>query len=72
MEQINELITLLLILIPAGGGVRILYCLISISGDEPSEDGMRRKIKHVLWFIVIAECLMGFVKVLMEYFPNFV
>jgi hypothetical protein len=68
MEQINQIITWFLVIIPLGGTARILYCLAAISTDMDARDVYQKRIKHVLMFVAISECVSGLLKIVAGYY----
>lgn len=67
METIQDLINLLLILIPAGGAVRIILCLIYMSSEEDTKS-YKKRIRNVLVFTVLAESVTGIISLVASYF----
>lgn len=68
MEDIQLLITFLLILIPLGGGARIVYCLTVMAADSDEEKTYKVRIRNVLVFVALAECVAGLLKAVLSYF----
>ena len=66
MQQVSQLITVLLILLPLAAAARIVYCLIAMSTDH-SDDGSY-KLRNILIFLILAESIMGLIKVISGYF----
>jgi Trk-type K+ transport system membrane component len=67
MDDILSCIVLFQILIPAGGLMRILACLIYMSADEDPSP-YKRRIRNVLIFIVLTECIGTILHVALGYF----
>lgn len=68
MSYINELIYALMALIPLGATPRVIYCLCKIVGDPDQEYSMKRRIKNLAAFVVIAECALTLITMLRSYF----
>jgi len=67
MDEILSFTVLLQILIPIGGGMRILFCLIYMSVEEDPV-AYKKRIRNVLIFIVFAECIGVAFRVALSYF----
>lgn len=67
MDEILDCIVLFQILIPIGGGVRFLACLIYMSADE-DHTPYKRRIRNVLIFIALSECITSILHVALSYF----
>ena len=67
MDEILSCTTLLQILIPIGGGMRVLFCLLYMSTEEDPTP-YKKRIRHVLIFIVLAECIGVIFRVALSYF----
>lgn len=68
MQYVKEAITVLMIGIPLGATPRIIYCLCKIMGDPDQEYSMKRRIKNLAAFVVIAECALTLINMLRSYF----
>lgn len=68
MQQVSQLITALLILLPLAAAARIVYCLIAINTDNSDDGSYKRRIKNILIFLILAESILGLVKVISSYF----
>ena len=68
METIQGFITLLLILIPAGGGARIVYCALAMTADQENSASYKRRIRNLIIFIILAECVSGILALVASYF----
>lgn len=68
MEQIQQLITFMLIIIPAGAAARIGYCLVVLAMDSEEERSYKVRIRNVIIFTVLAETIAGLLKVILNYF----
>lgn len=67
MDDILSFTSLMQILIPAGGGVRILACLVYMSMEE-DPTAYRKRIRNTLIFIALAECIGSIFRVALSYF----
>lgn len=67
MDKLNELIMYLQILIPIGGVMRIAACLVYMNMEEDATPYQKR-IKHVLYFVVLSECFSGIFKTVVSYY----
>lgn len=67
MDDILSVIVLFQILIPIGGGMRIVACLIYMSAAE-DPTSYKNRIRNVLVFIVLAECITSILHVVLSYF----
>lgn len=70
MEQnadIQQLVQLLQVLILAGGGARIVYCLTMRQFVEDASSYSTR-MKHTFVFIVLAELITGVLNLVVSYF----
>jgi len=56
MDDILSVIVLFQILIPIGGGMRIVACLIYMSAAE-DPTSYKNRIRNVFIFIVLSECI---------------
>lgn len=67
MEFIQDLTVFLLILVPIGAAARIAACMIYMQMEE---DPMpyRKKIRNVLIYAVVSECIIGLIPGLLGYF----
>lgn len=68
MEEIQSLITYMLFIIPLGAVARIVYCLFMLSMDTDEEKSYKVRIRNVMVFTVLAECITGLLKVVLSYF----
>ena len=68
-EGIQDLIAVLLVLIPLGAAVRATWILSSMTHAEDGElPGLKRQLKNLLVFVVIAETAAGVISLLSGYF----
>lgn len=67
MDDILSLTALLQILIPIGGGARIVACLIYMSAAEDPTP-YKNRIRNVLIFIALSECIGSILHVALGYF----
>jgi len=67
MDEILSCIVLMQILIPAGGLMRIAACYNYMSVEEDPAP-YKRRIRNVLIFIVLSECITTILHVTLSYF----
>lgn len=67
METIQGLMTLLLILVPVGAGIRIALCFNYASLEEDSGP-YKKKARNALIFAVLAELVVGIIDLVVSYF----
>lgn len=67
MDTINDLITYMLIIIPIGTLVRVVYCITAMAADNDEEKTYRVRMRNALIFCVAAECIVGLVDVFLSY-----
>lgn len=68
MKYINEIIYVLMALIPIGAVPRAIYCLCKIMNDAEQEHSYKSRMKNLAAFIVIAECTLSIIKIVRDYF----
>lgn len=68
MDRIQELIAVVLGLLPAGAAVRGIYCLIKMQMDAEQVGLYKRRLINLLIFTVIAECAVGVMYCVYAYF----
>lgn len=68
MENLKELTLYLIILINAGGGARLLYCLIRVMGSPDELGSYLKKMSNVLIFLVLANSSVALMFVIRSYF----
>lgn len=68
MEHIQGLINFLLIIIPVGGSLRIMYCFAARNANEDEAASYKVRAKHVVIFIIFAETITGLLNVVLSYF----
>ena len=66
LTTINNISSLILILINVGAVARIIYCAIMLNNPE-SEQQMKKRIIHILIFLMIANSLVGISKMARYY-----
>ena len=71
METIQELMILLLILIPTAGAVRIILCGIYMAAAEDTAS-YKKRIRNTLVFIVLAETVTGVIAMIANYFGDII
>lgn len=67
MQTIRDLTTLLLILVPIGGALRVTLCFIYMQMEEDVSH-YKKRIRNALVFTVMAECASGLLRLVMSYF----
>lgn len=68
MSEIQDLITFLQVLIPAGVILRTIYCCAAVYANDEEEKSYKARIKNALVFVVLAETISGLLKVIIGYF----
>ena len=68
MSYINQIISMLMALIPIGAVPRLIYCLGMIISDSDQENNYRSRIKNLLLFVIIAECALSIILLVRSYF----
>lgn len=68
MDGVQELINWLLVLIPIAAAPRAIMCLISINADAEQAGTYSRRLKNLLYFVVIAETITALLAVIKRYF----
>lgn len=68
MELINEAINALLILIPLAAVPRFVYCMIKMNVEPEEAQIYKTRMKNLLVFLVIAECAVGLLQLVKNYF----
>lgn len=65
---IDSLINWLLGLVPLGCGIVAVRCFIGMSTNEDDYTMFKKRLKNALIFCVIAECLVGLLKIIASYY----
>ncbi len=68
MDRLDQLIMALLILIPIAGVARIIYCVLSMAADSEESGKMKRRIKNIICFVILAECLVSIIALIESYY----
>lgn len=68
MEQVLSLISWLLVVLPVAAAARIVYCLCCIPTDGDNESSYKKRIRNTLIFVVLAETVMGLLRVVAAYY----
>lgn len=68
MEHIEAMTSFLQLIIPLAGAARIVYCLAVMSADEDAAPSYRKRIRNILIFIVLSECVAGFLRTAARYY----
>ena len=67
MDELQGMITFFQIVIPIGGGMRILACLNYMAMDE-DPTSYKRRIRNALIFIVLSECITSVLNAALSYY----
>lgn len=67
MQYLRELIFAMLFLLPTLGALRAICCVIQISSDDEQAGQYKRRLKNLVIFIVIAEGVVGFLYMILDY-----
>lgn len=65
---LDKICTTLLIIIPIAGIARIIYCTMSIAANSDESGKMNRRIKNIIVFIVLSECLVSIISIIESYY----
>ena len=68
MDTINQISSLLIILIRAGLGFRVLYCCIRLMAADEEQGTYKRRIKNSLIALVVNELVWVIKDLIIEYF----
>ena len=68
MSTINELSQLVLILIRSGAILRISYLFLNSVANENEVHANKKRIKNVLKFYVVAECIFILKDLILSYY----
>lgn len=68
MAQVRSLISWLLVVLPVAAAVRIIYCLCCLPTDSGNESSYKQRIRNTLIFVVLAETVMGLLRVVAAYY----
>lgn len=68
MDLVDEMAVALIMLIRAGAGLRIIYCFISMAGDEEQAATYKKRIKNTIVFYVLAESVYVIRDLVMYYY----
>ena len=63
---INNLSLMIIAIINVGAIIRIIYCTIMLNSNE-NENVMKKRIKHILIFIAIANSIFSLQAILRSY-----
>lgn len=67
MQYLKELIFAMLFLLPALGALRAICCVTQISSDDEQAGQYKRRLKNLVIFIAIAEGIVGFLYMILDY-----
>lgn len=68
MEQIQKLIAFLQVLVGIGAGYRGVQCAILLSTGDDDAPSIKKRLRNLLIFTVLAETISGFINVILGYF----
>lgn len=68
MNGVYGLVSFLQILIPLAAVPRVIYCLIYISMDNDQAASYKRRIRNLIVFVVLAECIGELILVIKNYY----
>lgn len=68
MAQIQELIVFLQVLVAIGAGYRGVQCAILLSNSDDDAPSVKKRLRNLLIFTVLAETISGFINVILSYF----
>lgn len=68
MDGITILVGILNIGIPLGGALRLIHCLICISMDADQAPSYKRRIRNLLIFVAVSQCIGGLLLVIKNYY----
>lgn len=66
--EVQDLITLLQGVILVGAMARFAYCLIILQTSEDDAASIKKRMRNVIVFTVLAQCAAGFVHLIAAYF----
>jgi len=69
LEEIDEISRLLIYLIRAGAGVRVIYCFIKMIDAEEVQT-YKNRIKNLSKFYILAECIFQLKQIAFYYFTG--
>ena len=68
MEEVKSLTAWLAALIPLAAAPRAILLILSISADAEQASLNKRKLKHLFYFVILAETAAGLLGVFNKYF----
>ena len=68
MDGVTVLVGILHILIPLAGALRLIHCLICISMDADQAPSYKRRIRNLLIFVAVSQCIAGLIVVIRNYY----
>ncbi len=68
MEEVRQLITWLLWILPVATTVNVVYCIIAMNIDQDMVQSYKKRIRNAVAFLIIAETAMGLVNVIAGYY----
>lgn len=68
MDGITTLVGILQILIPLTAAPRLIYCLIYIAMDDDQAASYKRRVRNLLIFVALSECISGIILTIKRYY----
>lgn len=68
MNHIQQLIQVLLYLIPGAAALRAIFCLIIMATHEDTQVNYKGRLRNLLFFVAIAESCTSLISVVLSYF----
>jgi hypothetical protein len=68
MDIVNQLAVAFITLIRSGSALRIIYCFITMAGDEEQAVTYKKRIKNTLMFYIMAESVYVIRDLAMHYY----
>jgi hypothetical protein len=68
MDIVDQLAVAFITLIRSGSALRIIYCFITMAGDEDQAVTYKKRIKNTLMFYIMAESVYVIKDLAMHYY----
>ena len=68
MEEVRQLISWLLWILPVATTVNIVYCISAMNIGQDMVHSYKKRIRNAVAFLIIAETAMGLVNVIAGYY----
>lgn len=68
MDLLKEMADAFVILIRVGAVFRVVYCLVRVGMNEEEAGIHKKRVKNVVLFYVIAECVWELKELVLEYY----